>query len=167
MPPRGAVPISNALRRNNGAPKLANTHGKLRGRHTNRIKDMRKQQKQDKTEGNPADAIYAEIVAYLEAKKSLENVDLRFVRTCANIAARIEKYEREILKSGEVETYPNGAVAPSAAYKILVTERQEFARYCRALGITPAGRDALTGFAAIHKPTTSKLRSLMNKKQAK
>lgn len=128
---------------------------------------MGKQQKQAKPEQNPADAIHAEIVAYLGAKGSLESIDLRFVRTCANIAARIEKYEREILKAGEVETYPNGAVAPSAAYKILVTERQEFARYCRALGITPAARDALTGFAPKAKPTTSKLRRLINKKRAK
>ena len=128
---------------------------------------MRKQIKPNKKDENPADAIFEEIVAYLTAKGSLENVDLRFVRTCANIAARIEKYEREVYKVGEVETYPNGAVAPSAVYKILVTERQEFARYCRALGITPAARDALTGFTSKSKPAGSKLRAIMEKKQAK
>lgn len=106
------------------------------------------------------EAIYSRIVAYLTDKGQFEEVDDDFIRTCAAIGARVQRYERLVEMHGEVETYPNGAEAPSANYKVLVQERREFSQYCRALGITPQGRQGLTGFTT-KKTAKSKAIGLM------
>lgn len=106
---------------------------------------MRKQQKQQKN-CNTSKFFFDLFSAFLKEKGAWDNVDERSLRTLADMAERIEKYEALVKKHGEVETYPNGAVAPSANYKILVQERKDFAAHCRLFGITPAGREALTGF---------------------
>ena len=121
---------------------------------------MKRATKQDKKPDTTADEVYERIVDYLTEKGNIETVDLEAVRICATIAARVKKYEAIVAKQGEVETYPNGAVAPSAAYKILVQERREFALYCRMLGITPQGRESLTGFSTKKKAKSAAMNLL-------
>lgn len=106
------------------------------------------------------DAIFSRIIAYLTDKGQVEEVDKDFILICATIGARVKRYERLVEQHGEVETYPNGAEAPSANYKVLVQERREFSQYCRALGITPQGRQGLTGFTS-KKTAKSKAIGLM------
>ncbi|MBK8196716.1 MAG: P27 family phage terminase small subunit [Lewinellaceae bacterium] len=106
------------------------------------------------------ETMYSRIVDYLTERGQLETVDLDFVRICATIGSRVKRYERLVAEHGEIETYPNGAEAPSANYKILLQERKEFVLYCHALGITPKGRQGLTGFTT-KKTAKSKAIGLM------
>ena len=83
------------------------------------------------------------IAKCLNAANELKEQDMEYITVCASIYSRVVKQEALVNKNGPVQTYPNGAVAPSADYKILVQERSEFSRYCLSLGITLKGRSAV------------------------
>lgn len=87
-------------------------------------------------------ALFETFINYLEERGQLDAVDLHFVTEAAAIGARVEEYERKVKKNGAIAEYSNGTTGFSAEYKVLVQERSHFAQYCRALGITPAGREA-------------------------
>lgn len=104
--------------------------------------------------------IFKAIVAHLETCNELKDVDVFTITTTAAIGARVKKYEAIVSEQGEVETYPNGAVAPSAAYKILVQERADFSRHCLMLGITAKGRAMLKIQTAKPKAKTAAMKRI-------
>lgn len=112
-------------------------------------------------------AIFSQIAAYLEEKRQVESIDSAFVSACANSCYLMHKYAKVIIEEGAVQEFSTGAQNVTAAYSIFHKERENYARMCKSLGITPEGREKLSAFAAKKQATTSKLRSLMNKKQAK
>ena len=93
-------------------------------------------------------AIQAAIVKHLEEAGQLKDIDADFVSMCANSCYLAEKYAAIVNKEGAVQEFATGAQNVSGAYSIMHKEREAYARMCKALGITPEGREKISAFAA-------------------
>lgn len=94
------------------------------------------------------EAIFSEIVKWLESRGQVEAVDEAFVSQTANACYLAEKYAHIVNEEGAVQEFATGAQNVSGAYSIMHKERAAYASMCKALGVTPEAREKIAAFAS-------------------